>query len=487
MVTVNQSESHAPPPTGPERRLAKVPFMLPAILALMWLSTAAESQTVLPLVGELAREYHLNPIQVAWSLSVTGIATAATVCGMSRLADLYGLRRLLLISLALVLVGNVVCTVAPGAPVFLLGRTLCGITAATPIFFALLRLRSKSTGHVDISSGTMTTVAGLGTGLSFLIGGLVLTGGGSARETMGTMALLSLIVLVLAWIFVPDSDVRAQSRVDYVGSGLLGLALVCFMIGVGEGNEVGWTSPFILTMLVAAVVLLIAWAVLELRISNPMIDLRLMAKGALWPTFLVGGIGAGLGSTNSFAVSELVQTPPKAGYGFGASVLVTGLFLVPVGAMIVVGGLFSPRIIGVLGLRKTAVIGSLLIALGLIWFAFNHDRPWQVVVMLLVLGLGYSTAKTASGAAYMRVARHGEGGMIAGIDNLVSLALLGIGPTVATAILQSSTTHGVPHAGNFTLLWVIFAAVAVVMAAMGLLFREPDATQELAPDAVRIR
>lgn len=486
MVTVNQSESHAPP-TGPERRLAKVPFMLPAILALMWLSTAAESQTVLPLVGELAREYHLNPVQVAWSLSVTGIATAATVCGMSRLADLYGLRRLLLISLALVVAGNVVCTVAPGAPVFLLGRTLCGITAATPIFFALLRLRSTSTGRVDISSGTMTTVAGIGTGLSFLIGGLVLTGGGSARGTMGTMAILSLIVLVLAWIFVPDSDVRAQSKVDYLGSGLLGLALVCFLIGVGEGNEAGWTSPFIVTMLVAAVVLLIAWALLELRINHPMVDLRVMARGALWPTFLVGGIGVGLGSTNSLIVSEFAQTPAKAGYGYGASVLVAGLLLLPVGVMIVIGGLFSPRIIGVLGLRKTAVIGSLLIAAGFAWFSFNHDHPWQIIVELAVLGVGYSTAKTASGAAYMRVARHGEGGMIAGTDNLVSLALLGIGPTVATAVLQSSTTHGVPDAGNYALLWQIFAVVAVVAAGLALLFREPAATQELAPDAVRIR
>jgi MFS family permease len=488
MVTVDRVESPtAIPQTGAERRLEKAPFMLLVVVALMWLSSAAESQAVLPLIGELSRQYHMNPTQAAWSLSVTGIATAATVLGLSRLADLYGMRRLLLVSLGLVVAGNAVCLVAPGPALFIVGRALCGVTAATPIFYALFRLRAESTGRVDISSGTLNSIAGIGTGVSFLIGGLVLNSGGTPRGTMAALTVISLLVLVLAWLYVPDSDVRAQGRVDYLGSVLLGGALVCLMVAVGQGNKWGWSSPSILGTLIGSVVLLAVWALWELKGVNPMIDLRMVAKSALWPAFLVGGICAGLGSTNSLAISHLAQTPKEAGYGFGASVLMTGVFLVPVGVLIMVGALIAPRAIKVLGLRRTAVIGALIVAADFLWFSFFHGQAWQLVVELAVFGAGYSLAKTTSMASYLRSARHGEGASVAGAENLVSLAMLGIGPTVATAILQSSTTHGLPDEGNYAVLWRAFAVVAVVVAGLALLFKDVEADQSLAPDAVRIR
>ncbi|MEW2624100.1 MFS transporter [Streptomyces sp. NPDC048106] len=489
MVTVDRVDSPATLPQTPaSRRLEKAPFMLLVVVALMWLSSAAESQAVLPLIGELTRQYHMNPTQAAWSLSVTGIATAATVLGLSRLADLYGMRRLLLVSLGLVVAGNVICFAAPGPALFIVGRAVCGVTAATPIFYALFRLRAETTGKVDISSGTLNSVAGIGTGVSFLIGGLVLNSGGTPRGSIGALIVVSLLVFVLAWLYVPDSDVRAQGKVDYLGSVLLGGALVCLMVGVGQGNTWGWSSPSILGTLAGAVVLFAAWAVWELRSLNPMIDLRVVVKSALWPAFLVGGICAGLGSTNSLAVSHLVQTPKEAGYGFGASVLTTGLFLVPVGVLITVGALVAPRVIKVLGMRRTAMTGALIVAADFLWFSFCHDRAWEIVVELAVFGAGYSLAKTTSMASFLRATRHGEGASVAGADNLVSLAMLGIGPTVATAILQSSTTaHGLPEAGNYAVLWRAFAAVAVVTAGLALLLKESDADQSLAPDAVRIR
>jgi hypothetical protein len=218
-----------------------------------------------------------------------------------------------------------------------------------------------------------------------------------------------------------------------------------------------------------------------------MVDLRLIVKGALWPMFLVGGVCAGLGSTNSLAVSQLARTPKEAGYGFGASVLLAGAFLVPVGIMIMVGALLAPRVIALLGLRRTAMTGGLVIAADFLWFSFCHGQAWQLVVELAVFGAGYAMAKTSSSAGYMRASRHGEGAMIAGAENLVSLALLGIGPTVATAILESSTTHGLPDEANFALLWRVFAVVAVVVAALALLIKEAGADQSLAPDAIRLR
>lgn len=482
----------SPPITRQDRveaRLARAPIMLPVVVVLMWLSASAESQTLLPMLDEISVEYGLSPAQVAGALSVTGIATATTAAALCRLADIYGLRRMLLVSFAIIVAGNLVCALAPGAWTFLLGRGMVGITAATPIFYALLRTRSRDQAGVDTGTGLMTFAAGVGLCVSFLIGGGVLEFGGTARTAMWAITLLSVIVLVLAWLFVPDTPVRARSRVDYLGAVLLGLALGSVVVALGQGNDWGWGSPATVGLLAGGAVLAAVWVAWELRAPQPMMNLHVVGRRDIWPAFLVCGLCTMLGSTNSMTMSQFVKTPTEAGYGFGASALMAGVYLMPVGVMILLGGLALPPVIRAWGSRRCCIVGGLILLADFGWFALTpHHTVVHVMVELLVFGVGYAFCFTAGKSAYLRAARPGEGGMVSGAQNTIGLALMGAGPTIATALLVSSVLPGsrLPLEANYSLVLGFMATVAAVVSVCAVILRESRLDQRLAPDAVVI-
>ncbi|WP_181037220.1 MFS transporter [Arthrobacter sp. 4R501] len=188
-------------------------------------SLTARALRLVPSAGQLVKEYGLTPTEAAFALSATGISGAAFVPVLSRLGDISGIRRLLLISLVFVGVENILCAVAQGPALLLTGRALVGINAALPLLYALPRLQSHDKGAVDRSSGLMTAAIGGGIAAPFLFGGVVIAAGGSVRKVLEIMTAFSLLLLVLAWLFVQDSDVRTKVTVDYFCAILMGAGL----------------------------------------------------------------------------------------------------------------------------------------------------------------------------------------------------------------------------------------------------------------------
>ncbi|RJQ83672.1 MFS transporter [Amycolatopsis panacis] len=471
-----------------ERRLNAVPIpaslMIGSIGSLLVISADTETLSVVPLLGSLNETFHMSAAQGAWSLSATGIAGAAAVPLLARLGDIFGIRRLLLISLLLVVVGNVMCAVATGPTIFITGRTVLGMSAAYPLFYAVLRLRAATTGGVDRASGLMTAAMGAGISISFLLGGFVLQQGGTVRLVLWIMTALSALVFVLSWAFVPDSVTRTQPRVDYLGAVLVAGALSSLVIGIGLGNKWGWTSLGTLGLIVAAVVLLGAWVLWELHCDNPLMDLRIMRRREVWPAYLAAGLVATLGINSCLAVSNYVQTPAKAGYGFGGTVLTAGLYLLPVGLIIAFGGSLMAPVIRVIGPRASSVAGGVLSAAVFFWFAGNHTHTWQYIVEMALFGVSYALTYTAAVTNYLRAARPGEGGMVTGGARVANTAIASLGPAVVTALLTASVVPGtkIPQPGNYDRVWIFFAVCGLVIAGVAMLIRNSSVDQSLPTD-----
>lgn len=135
---------------GVERRLARLPVPPSVAVAgvgvLLMLLVDTELFALVPLLASVDREYGLTATQGAWALSATSIATASSIAVLSRLADIFGLRRLLMISLTMVVIGTLLCGLAQGPVVLILGRALAGVSAAPPIylpFFGCARKRHR--------------------------------------------------------------------------------------------------------------------------------------------------------------------------------------------------------------------------------------------------------------------------------------------------------------------------------------------------------
>ncbi|MDR7312857.1 MFS family permease [Nocardioides luteus] len=451
-----------------------------AIGFLIVLCLDTEQLTVIPLLKEIASTFTLTPGQSAWVLSATGIAAAASVPVLSRLADLFGMRRMLLLTTSMVVLGNIVCVAAQNFETLLAGRVIIGFNAGLPIYYAILRGRSRSGKESDKYSGAMTFAIGLAISGSYLVGGAVLELGGGVRTVFWLILILSVVLLALIWAFVEDIPTRTRVPVDYVGALLLAGGLTLLVYSIGKANE--WTAGLLVSLLAVAALLLVAWAAWELRHRQPLFDLRVIKRRDVWPAFVIAGVVAILGINGALAICNYAQTPSIAGYGLDASTLMAGVYLLPCGLTIAFGGGIAGKVIGRFGQRGTSIAGATIALLAFVWFSQVSGTSLQVFILSFLIGAAYALSYTASTAAYLRAARPGEQGMLTGAARAASTAIGALGPPIITALLAASHVPGLPLPAreNYVHVWLFLAGTAFLMLLAGLLVREARFDQRAA-------
>lgn len=472
-----------------ERRLARAGVPIPLLIAIIGALLAVSSDTVLlstiPLLPDLEKLLGMSASQGALSLSVTGIAFAASVPVSARLGDMFGIRRLLLISTAAVIVGNLLCATAESAAPFLVGRAVMGFSAALPLFYALLRLRSDTVRGIDRYAGLMTGSIGAGIVIAFMLAGVVLELGGSARDVLWIMLGLAALVFVLVWLFIPDSLTRTRGPVDYPGAVLVALIFGLIVTAFGQGNEWGWTSSATLALLVAGVALMPVWAWRELKTRHPLIDVRVIRRREIWPPYIASGTATMVAGASCLTISNFVQTPTIAGYGYGGTVLVAALYLLPQGFCVAFGGWVMTPVIARIGQRNAAVLGGMLLSAFFLWFSLDNDtHTWQLILESVFMGSSWALTYTASVSAYLRGARPGEGGMVAGGAQAIQQGIAALGPTIITALLTASFVPHmpIPRLANFGHVWFFFGCCGIVIIIASLLIRDSRIDQRLAPN-----
>ena len=288
------------------------------------------------------------------------------------------------------------------------------------------------------------------------------------------------IAVVLVHLFVPESPIKTRSRVDVPGAALLSFGLVALLVALSEGERWGWLSGPVLGLFALAALSLVAWVRVELRVPEPMVDMRMMANRPVLYANLTGLI-TGLAMFGTFAVVPLLVQlpnglPPElarlAGYGFGASATVTGLYLVP-GA---VAGFFTGPLSGVLARRfgphVPMAIGVGLAALGFGMLVPFHDTSLQLLLGLGIAGAGIPMSFAAMANVIVQSVRPSETGVATGMNTVMRTVGGVIGAQVVAAILAADTIAGtsIPAESAFTTAFAIAAAgsaIGVVVALLG--------------------
>src|SRR6201985_3431907 len=136
----------------------------------------------------------------------------------------------------------------------------------------------------------------------------------------------------------------------------------------------------------------------ELRARTPLIDMAMMRRTAVWTNNLVALlIGLGMYATFAF-LPEFVQTPPSAGYGFGASITRSGVILVASSIPMFITGTFAGRLAARLGGKVLVVTGCLISALSMAILAFAHAHEWQIYLSNAIQGIGFRLSFAAMSA-----------------------------------------------------------------------------------------
>lgn len=442
------------------------------VLAFAGIVVAVMQTLLVPVIKDLPQLLDTSPGDATWVLTSTLLSGAVATPIMGRLGDLYGKRRLLILSLAVMVVGALVSAVTSALIPMIVGRTLQGFAmGAIPLGIGLMRdmLPRERLGS---AMALMSSSIGVGGGLALPAAALVAQHTDWHALFYGAAA-LGVLAIALTLLAVPESPARAEGTFDLPGALGLSAGLVLFLLPITKGSDWGWTSGTTLGLFGAAAAVLLLWGVYELRTPAPLVDLRTTARPAVLFTNLASIMVGVSFYVVSLVLPQLLQLPKSTGYGLGQSMVVAGLLVAPLGLTMMVTAPVYARLSAKYGPKVTLILGMLIIGIGYGAGLGLMNAAWQSLVIAIVLGAGIGLAYSSLPALIIGAVPASETGAANGLNTLMR----SIGTSVSSAVIgmvlanTANDVHGVavPTMHGFRVSFLIATAAVAVGLVLALL------------------
>ncbi len=439
------------------------------VLSIGGLAYAMLSAAVIPALPAIQHALGASEEGVSWLL--TGFLLSASIATsiLGRLGDMYGKERLLLLTLILLAIGTAVSALSTALVPMVVGRVIQGAGGGIfPLAFGIVRdefPRDKVAGSI----GMLSSILGVGGGIGIVLGGLIVE-----HLDYHWLFWIPLIVIVVAgvltWRVVPESPIRVPGRVNWTAAALMAAGFACVLIAISETTVWGWGSVKTIVLLLVGVVLTGLWILVEVRSAEPLIDMAMMRIRGVWTTNLVAFL-LGAGMYASFLVfPQFAQLPTSTGFGFGASTVVAGLYLLPAALGMTLVGPFAGRIARRYGSRFAVIVGSATTALAFAWLAVQHAHPYDMLISAALMGIGIGLAFAALGNLIVQAVPPQQTGVATGMNTVMRTLGGALGGTiVATLVSDNTAPNGLPTVTGFTLSFALEAAFLVIAFVAALL------------------
>ena len=302
-------------------------------------------------------DLHAQLSDLQWVVDAYTLPFAALMLTAGTLGDRFGRKRLFLAGLVLFVLGSTLCGVAPTLGWLLFGRAVQGVGAAalSPGSLAVLVAAFPEPRQRAQAIGLWAGISGVGLATGPLVGG-VLIQISSWPAIFFVNLPVGVVALALGWPLLAESRNPKAQRLDLPGQVLVTGTLVCVIMALIESSSQGWTSPLILGLFSGAAVCLAAFLLVEARVREPMLPLRLFANRVFSVANVAGLLlfFAFIGTV--FFITQFLQsvqgyTPLEA--GLRTLPTTVGIFLIAP-----LAGLLTAR----LGPRLPTVMGALMAA-----------------------------------------------------------------------------------------------------------------------------
>ncbi|MGW2643680.1 MFS transporter [Streptomyces sp. NPDC001393] len=438
------------------------------VLAFAGIVVAVMQTLLVPVIKDLPQLLDTAPSNATWVLTSTLLSGAVATPIMGRLGDLYGKRRMLILSLAVMVVGALVSALTSQLLTMIVGRTLQGFAmGAIPLGIGLMRdmLPREKLGS---AMALMSSSIGVGGGLALPAAALVAQHTNWHALFYGAAGLGALSI-VLTLLVVPESPMRAEGSFDLLGALGLSTGLVLLLLPITKGSDWGWSSGTTLGLFAASVVVLLLWGLYELRATAPLVDLRTTARPAVLFTNLASIMVGVAFYVVSLVLPQLLQLPKATGYGLGQSMVVAGLCVAPLGLTMMFTAPVYARLSARYGPKVTLIIGLLIIALGYGGGLGLMDAAWQTIVTSVVLGAGIGLAYSSLPALIVGAVPASETGAANGLNTLMR----SIGTSVSSAVIGMVLANTAQKVGGIAIPTMhgfrVSFLIATAAVAVGLL------------------
>lgn len=437
------------------------------VLACAAMVSSLQFTLMVPVLSDVPDALGVSASNATWLIIATLLSSTVTTPIMSRMADLYGRKRMLLVALGLLCVGSILAGFVINFATVIVGRVLQGAAASVvPIGISLIHshvsLRQANMG-VALLSGTI----GMGSTLGLPLSGLLMS-------TMGlsgifwSSAVASALFIALVWAVVPEAPDRLPKRFDAFGAVLLTFWLTALTLLISQGAQWAWPSATSIFWAALGAVSFTVWVLWSLRNNDAVIDIRL----AMRPTMLRINAASFLATFGMFAnhlvTMQEARAPLETGYGLALPASLAGLVLLPFAVTMMVLTPVTGWCLNRFGAHAVLAAGATVMALGFAFRTFVHWNLATVIVGTVIVGAGTAFAFASMPALVSQASPPAELASANGVNALIrsfsgalasSFFALVLSALPAQADAQYLSERGVVISFGIVALSCLFAAI----------------------------
>jgi EmrB/QacA subfamily drug resistance transporter len=464
-------DGQAPPHSDRYKWIALSNTTLGVFMALL------DSSIVIISLPAIFRGIKLNPLApgnigyLLWILMGYLVVIAVLVVTFGRIGDIFGRVRMYNLGFLVFTVGSILLSLTwstgtAGATELIVFRIVQGVGGALLFANATAILTDAFPAEQRGMAMGVNLIAGItGSFIGLLVGGVLASI--DWRLVFWVNVPFGIFGTIWAYAKLRELGQRNPGRIDWLGNLTFGAGLIMVLVGItygiqpAGGHTMGWTSPFVLTLLIGGLALLGLFVVVERRVEQPMFDLRLFSIRA----FTFGNIASLLSSMGRGGLQFMLVIwlqgiwLPLHGYAFVDTPLWAGIFMLPVTAGFLVSGPLSGWLSDRYGARPFATGGMVLASVtfvALLTLPANFSYP-SFALLLLANGIGFglfaapnttgimnSVPARERGAASGMRATFQQSGMLLSIGVFFSLMIVGLAATLPTVLRDALVAHQVP-------------------------------------------
>jgi EmrB/QacA subfamily drug resistance transporter len=440
-----------------------------AVLATAAVAFSLLQSLVIPAIPQLEATLHTSEDGASWLLTAYLLSAAIATPILGRVGDMMGKERIIVAVLIALSVGSLISALATTLPVMLIGRIIQGAGGAVfPLSFGIIRDEFPAE-RVAGAIGVMSAILGAGAGAGIVLAGPILVHL-NYHWLFWIPMIMSVAATIATALFVPESPVRSPGRINWIGAVLMSGWLITGLLAISYAPTWGWGSSSVLGLFGATAVLLALWVVSESRSRSPLVDMKMMRIRAVWSTNLAALL-FGFGMFAMFIVlPQFTQTPTHVGYGFGASVTQSGLYLLPFAVMMVIVAPMTGRLSVIVGSKMILVVGSLFAASSYLVLVLAHSEEWTMYLATGLLGIGIAMGFASMANLIIEAVPAEQTGVATGMNTNIRNIGAALGSGIATSLIVSTLLpDGYPKEHGYVLAFAVSGIGLVVAALVALL------------------
>lgn len=444
------------------------------IMAFMGILIMYVETMVLPAVPVLENVFNTNYDYLSWIITAYVISGTISAAIFGRLADIFGKKRIFVILALIYAVAVAFGGFAQTLYEFVLVRAVQGLGMGMfPVAFALLNDQVPRE-ELPLAQGIVSSTFMGGAALGLVLGAWITQNYGWQWSYHSAIP-VAVCLTALSVIFLKDNSVHKVEKVDYLGISLLASGVLMLILGLSEGEFWGWHSSAILTVFAVSVALIVLFVLVELRVQQPFISMKLLAIRNVFLSNFTGLFALSGMFFLFYSVPALLQDPVPL--GFGLTITKSGLIMLPTALASMALAPLSAKITRSLGPKVAIVIGTVVLFIAFAALYFNRGTTLEVLEDVTIMGAGMSFIFVGTINILIVSSPRSETGASTGmnvvfrnIGTAIAAAVSGVIETIhSVSIPLDGKVYSFPtsHAFNdIYLVGMVFLALSIVFTLM---------------------